>query len=56
MDMTTIVNVTMDEAATVVIVDVLVEEVPDLCDDVLVEEVGKTLVIGCHSGKWFDDE
>lgn len=56
MDMTTIVNVTMYEAATVVVVDVLVEEVPDLGDDVLVEEVGKTLVIGCHSGKWFDDE
>lgn len=56
MDMTAIVNVTMDEAATVVVVYVLVEEVPDLGDDVLVEEVGKTLVIGCHSGKWFDDE
>lgn len=56
MDMTAIVNVTMYEATTVVVVDVLVEEVPDLCDDVLVEEVGKALVIGCHSGKWFDDE
>lgn len=51
MDVSAIVNITMDEATTFVLGDVLVEEVPDLGDYMLVEEVAQTLVIGCHNGE-----
>lgn len=51
MDLSTIVNITMDEATTGIIVDVLVDEIPYLGDYMLVEEVGKALVVGCHNGK-----